>query len=65
LGPGGVEEIRRENYGKSIYECFQTRMMNNMRIIMSFDYANSDFNKNCASNPGFFNNCAILWNIEV
>jgi hypothetical protein len=22
LGPAGIEEIRRDNYGKNIFECF-------------------------------------------
>ena len=22
LGPNGIEEIRRDNYGKNIFECF-------------------------------------------
>ena len=38
LGPE-AEELRRENWGKTLYESFCLRVKNNLRVILSLDYA--------------------------
>ena len=32
---------------------------------MSLDYANDNFQSQCASNPSFYNNCNIIWSIDL
>lgn len=55
------DEIRRENYGKSLYECFLMRLKFNLRIVLSLDHSHPKFSQNCASNPSLYNKCSIIW----
>ena len=56
-----AEEIRRENFGKSLYDCFVTRVQTNLRIVLNFECTHPDFASNTASNPALFSRCNIIW----
>jgi dynein heavy chain 2 len=32
-----ADDVRRENYGKSLYECFVSRVQHNLRIVLNFE----------------------------
>lgn len=53
--------MKREYYGKSLYEAFHERTRKNMRIVLSMDHAHSDFASNCAANPAIFTSTTIIW----
>jgi len=55
------EEVRRESYGKSLYEVFCGQVKNNLRVVLSLDHKKSDFDMNCAQNPALFSKCAVIW----
>ncbi len=44
-----------------MYQIFIERVFENLKIAISLDYTNSDFEKNCASNPALFTKCDIIW----
>lgn len=56
-----AEEIRQENYGKTLYESFCIRVQNNLHIVLSLDNTHEKFASNCASNPALFTKCEIIW----
>ena len=56
-----ADDVRRENYGKSLYECFVARTQANLRIVLNFDCTHPDFGSNTASNPALFSRCNIIW----
>ena len=56
-----ADEIRRENFGKSLYDCFVARVQANLRIVINFECTHPDFGSNTASNPAFFSRCNIIW----
>jgi dynein heavy chain 2 len=55
------EEVRREYYGKTLYEAFFERCRKNLKVVLSMDYTNKDFAHNCAANPALFTKCTIIW----
>ena len=55
------EEIRQENFGKTLYESFCIRIQNNLHIVLSLDNSHEKFAGNCASNPALFTKCEIIW----
>lgn len=57
-----AEEVRREYYGKSMYEIFCARVKQNLRIVLSMNPSKENFAANCAANPALFSKCTVLWN---
>lgn len=60
-----ADTLRRDNWGKSLYESFCLRVKNNLRVILSLDTASPSFTSQCASNPSFYNNCNIIWCLDL
>ncbi|EGR28544.1 hypothetical protein IMG5_173090 [Ichthyophthirius multifiliis] len=56
-----ADEIRREFYGKSLYEIFTLKVKQNLRIVLSMDHSREQFIQNCAQNPAFFSKCNVIW----
>ena len=44
-----------------MYQLFIDRVQKNLKIAISLDFTNPDFDKNCASNPALFTKCDIIW----
>ena len=55
-----AEDVRRENYGRSLYESFCVRVQMNLRVVLSLDHTHKMFAANCASNPALFTKCNNL-----
>ncbi|EGR34655.1 hypothetical protein IMG5_004580 [Ichthyophthirius multifiliis] len=56
-----IEDIRREYYGKSLYEIFCLRVKQNLRVVLNMDFTSKEFGNNCAQNPAFFAKCTVIW----
>ncbi|KAL4440929.1 hypothetical protein ABPG74_009342 [Tetrahymena malaccensis] len=56
-----ADEVRRENYGRSLYDIFCMRVRQNLRVVLSMDHSEETFASNCASNPAFFTKCTVVW----
>ena len=53
-------DIERD-VGQTLYQIFIERVQSNLKIAISLDFTNPDFEKNCASNPALFTKCDIIW----
>ena len=56
-----AEELRNQFYGRTLYEAFFERARRNMKIVLSMDFTNPNFNSNCAANPALFTKCTVIW----
>jgi len=56
------EEVRREYYGKTMYEIFCARVKMNLRVVLSMNPTKENFTSNCAANPALFAKCTVIWN---
>ncbi|CAD8135851.1 unnamed protein product [Paramecium octaurelia] len=59
------EEVKREFYGKTLYEAFHERVKRNMKIALVMDNTNHEFQTNCAQNPALFTNTTIIWQTQL
>ena len=46
---------------RNALELFTARVQNNLRVVLSFDYAHPAFMTHFASNPALLTRCSVLW----
>ena len=56
-----AEELRIENYGKSVYECFLDRVAKNLKVVISLEAGNSNLSAYLTNNPAILKKCDIFW----
>lgn len=60
-----AEELRIENYGKSVWECFLERVGKNLRVVLSLEPSNSQLSGYLTNNPALLKKCDIAWMREA
>lgn len=56
-----AESLRADNYGKSVYECFLSRISKNLRIAISLEPGNTNLPSYLTNNPAILKTCDIVW----
>jgi dynein heavy chain 2 len=56
-----LDSMKQEGGYRSLYEYFTARIRRNLRVILSLDHGNPNYEAYCASNPALFTRCSVLW----
>lgn len=55
------DEMGAEGKHRTLYSFFTSRVVRNLRVVLSLDPSNPDFLVRCESNPALYTRCAIMW----